>query len=610
MNFIFLLIKMDQSLMDELFERIKILEEENKLLEKEYANLDNELNKKKAEVSAKNFLTEKEKEESEKKNAIFLEKFNKLNKLIEENYIFPEGENAAPILKNQNFDETEIMNYLQLLSDERKRIVNEKNKAQEKAGKSINLSKVENDPKLNSLIEQFEKNYKNRIIVQNNINYKIKYFDRKEKNIKALLLYDSNGIKVDEKMNDKMRLYTTIELKDLFETCYIASKEESEQILLEYNNDKKKFVKILYQLQIDRNYPSEKDIIPYRIEPNYIDINEYNLTIKDNSITNVENKQNRVFVVFDSLLIGEGKSTTGLVSTSLIKVYTTLYSKDILNILHIHLNDTSQEITIDSEFLEKDENVLNHKVFLTDATGKRLTYKLIFKDYKLLKLYYNVSNDFIDEPPFEEIRITPNNFVKIINGEYKNYYGQVKDFPIGMLARKDKDLSDLKRMTSSGFQKEGYCPDRHLEELPGFVSVVILFDDTKPPRKMKESINISIPVCFLVPLSPEEQVKFEKNIIIEKEMEIEEAISEIEEIYKKCEEYERYLKNDKILEEKSLEEVKNILSELEKIDENNLGKNISQEDYKDKIEFVKKIKSQVTPVLIQKIRLFTLMGKK
>ena len=124
----------------------------------------------------------------------------------------------------------------------------------------------------------------------------------------------------------------------------------------------------------------EKEIIPYRIEPNYIDINDYNLTIKDNSITFVENKQNRVFVTFDSLLIGDGKATTGLVSTSLIKVYTTLYSKDILNILHIHLNDTSQEITIDSEFLEKDENVLNHKVFLMDATGKRLTYKLIFKD--------------------------------------------------------------------------------------------------------------------------------------------------------------------------------------------------------------------------------------
>ena len=600
---------MDQSLMDELFERIKVLEEENKILEQEYKNIDNELNKKKAELSAKNFLTEKEKAEIEKKNAIFLEKFNKLNKVIEENYIFPEGENASPILKNPNFDETELMSYLQLLSDEKKRISNERNKALDKVEKNLNMLKVENDPKLNTLIEQFEKEYKNRIIVHKNINYKIKYFDKREKNIKALMLYDSNGIKVDEKINDKMRLYSTIELKDLFETCYILSKDESDLILLNYNEDKKKFVKILYQLQIDRNYPSEKDIIPYRIEPSYIDINDYNLTIKDNSITHVENKQNHVFVTFDSKLIGDSKST-GFVSTSLIKVYTTLYSKDILNILHIHLNDTSQEITIDSEFLEKDENELNHKVFLMDATGKRLSYKLIFKNNKLLKIYYNVSNDFIDEPPFEEIRITPNNFVKIINGEYKNYYGQVKDFPIGMLARKDKDLTDLKPMKSSGFQKEGKCPDRHLEELPGFVSVEILFDDTKPPKKMKESINISIPVCFLVPLKPEEQIKFEKNIIIEKEMEIEEEINTIEDIYKNCQEYEKYLKDDKILEEKSLDEVKKILSDVEKIDENNLGKNVAQDDYKDKIEFIKTIKGQIAPVLMQKIRLFTLMGKK
>ena len=599
------------SLMDDLFERIKVLEEENKILEKEYTNLDNELNKKKAEMSAKNFLTEKEKDEMEKKNAIFLEKFNKLNKLIEENYIFPEGENASPILKNPNFDETELMNYLQLLSDEKKRISNEREKALDKVEKSLNIKKTENDPKLNTLIDQFEKDYKNRVIVNKNINYKIKFFDKKENNIKALMLYDSNGIKVDEKMNDKMHLYSSIELKDLFETCYILSKEESDLILLEYREDKKKFMKILYQLQINRNYPAEKEIIPYRIEPNYIDINDYNLTIKESSITHVENKQNRVFVTFDSLLIGDGKATTGLVSTSLIKVYTTLYSKDILNILHIHLNDTSQEITIDSEFLEKDENVLNHKVFLMDATGKRLTYKLIFKDYKLLKLYYNVSNDFIDEPPFEEIRITPNNFVKIINGEYKNYYGQVRDFPIGMLARKDKDLSELKRMkSSSNYEKEGYCPDRHLEELPGFVSVVILFDDSKPPKKMKESIHVSIPVCFLIPLTPEEQIKFEKNIIIEKEMEIEEEINTIEEDYKKCQEYEKYLKNDNILEEKTLEEVKNILADVEKIDENNLGNNVSQEDYKDKIEFIKKIKSQIAPVLMQKIRYFTLMGKK
>jgi hypothetical protein len=56
---------MDQSLMDELFERIKILEEENKQLEKEYNDLDNELNQKKAEIDSRNFLSEKEKNESD-----------------------------------------------------------------------------------------------------------------------------------------------------------------------------------------------------------------------------------------------------------------------------------------------------------------------------------------------------------------------------------------------------------------------------------------------------------------------------------------------------------------------------------------------------------------
>ena len=598
---------MDQTLMDDLFERIKVLEEENKLLEKEHNNLDNELSQKKAELSSKRFLTEKEKAEIEQKNAIFLEKFNTLNKLIEDNYIFPEGENASPILKNKNFDETELMNYLQLIGDEKKRISAERTKALDKIRKSLDITKAGEDPKLKFLIDEFDKKFKGRIIVHKNINYKIKYFDKYDKSIKALMLYDSNGIKVDEKMNEKMKLFNTIQLQDLFETCYIASKEESDLIIKKYNNDNKKYIKILYQLQVDRNYAYEKDIIPYRIEPNYIDINDYNLTIKDNSITHVENKQNRVFVMFDSLLLGEGKGTTGLVSNSPIKVYTTLYSKDILNILHIHLNDTSQEITIDSEFLEKDENVLNHKVFLNDVTGKKLTYKLIFKDYQLKNIFYNVSNDFIDEPPFEEIRIKPNNFVKIIKGDYKNFYGQVKDFPIGMLARKDKDLNELKRMKSSGFKKEGNCPDRHLEELPGFVSVIILFDPT--PKKMKETVNISIPVCFLIPLTPEEQIKFEKTIFIENEMEIEEAINEIEELNKKCEEYETYIKNDKILEEKSLEEVKNILSDVQKIDENNLGKNLAQDEYKDKIKFIKNIKKQIEPILIQKIRLFTLMKK-
>ena len=597
--------------MDELFERIKVLEEENKILENEFNDLNNELEQKKTEQFLKKWLPDKQKEEEDKKLNAYMEKIDKYKKLIDDNISFPTNPDPNNItlpatLKNPKFDEKEIFNFFKLINEEKKRLLNDKQKNLDLLEQKINPKK-EIDPSFTYLCDEFDKNFKGRIINRKNINYLIKFFDRKEKNIKVLMLYDSNGIKIDEKIHDKYKLYQTIEVKDIFENTYILSKEESGDIMNEFLKDNKHYIKIYYQMQVDKKNPSNKDLIPYKIEPNYIDINQYNLSIQTNSIIEVENKENKCFVIFDSVLIGDGKSTTGLVSSSLIKVYTTLYSKDILNILHIHLNDTSQEITVDSEFLEKDDKILNHKVFTLDAMGKRLTYKFLFKDYKLIKIYYSVSNDYIDEPPFEEIRITPNNYVKIIKGEYKNYIGQVKDFPIGMLARKDKDLGELKRMSSSGFQKEGFCPDRHLEELPGFVSVNILFMNNS--QQIKEPIKISIPVCFLIPLSPEEQIKFEKKVIIQQEMQIEEANNEIEEIYKKCQTYENYIKNDLLLEEKSLGEIKEILTEVENINVEELEKN-SSEDYIDKLEFIKGIKNQINSLLIQKIRYFTLMGKK
>ena len=599
--------------MDELFERIKILEEENKVLENEYNDLNNQIQKKKTEEFTKQWLSDKEKEDSQKKIDEYTKNLNEYKKIIDENLSFPKNIDpnyvtAPATLKNPKFNEIEILNFFKLINEERKRLTNERQIHLDLVNQKYN-PKQEADPKFDLLVEEFEKKFKGRIINYKNINYIIKNFDRRRKNIQALLLYDSNGIRVDEKYHDKLKIYNSIEIKEIFESAYILSKEESEIIIQDFRNDNKHYIRIYYQMQFDKRYPTEKDLIPYKIEPSYIDINQYNLSIQTNSIKQVENKENRCFVIFDSTLIGEGKSTTGLVASSSIKVYTTLYSKDILNILHIHLNDTSQEITIDSEFLEKDENILNHKVFTTDAMGKRLTYKLLFKDYRLIKVYYAVSNDFIDEPSFEEIRYTPNNYVKILNGEYKNYYGQIKQFPIGMLARKDKDLCELKKMSSSEFKKEGYCPDRHLEELPGFVSVKILFAGGSPPLQLKEPINISLPVCFLVPLTPQEQVKFEKSVILQQEMEIEEANQEIEETFKKCQEYETYIKDDNLLEQKSLEEVKGILADVEKINIEDLEKNASEE-FKDKLDFIKEIKDRINPILIQKIRYFTLMGKK
>ena len=301
---------MDQTLMDELFERIKILEEENKILENEYNDLDNQLKLKKTEQFTKQWLSDKEKEENQKKIDEYLKKLNDYKTLIDENFTFPVNQDPYNVtlpatLKNPKFNEIEILNFFKLINDEKKRLTNDRKRALEIANSKINPKK-EIDPKINLLIDEFEKQFKGRIINRKNINYIIKNFDRRTKNIQAMMLYDSNGIKVDEKIHDKLKLYRAIDIKDLFENTYILSEEESQIIINDYKNDNKHFLKIYYQMQVDKRFPAERELIPYKIEPNYIDINQYNLNIQTNSIKQVENKENRCFVFFDSILIGDG----------------------------------------------------------------------------------------------------------------------------------------------------------------------------------------------------------------------------------------------------------------------------------------------------------------
>jgi hypothetical protein len=53
-----------------------------------------------------------------------------------------------------------------------------------------------------------------------------------------------------------------------------------------------------------------------------------------------------------------------------------------MNILHIHLDDTRECISIEPLFIGKEEDESSHKTISKDTRGKKLDYKMIFKDYK------------------------------------------------------------------------------------------------------------------------------------------------------------------------------------------------------------------------------------
>lgn len=276
-----------------------------------------------------------------------------------------------------------------------------------------------------------------------------------------------------------------------------------------------------------------------------------------NKITEVRYRDTALSVKFEAVVIKEdsGNKLTGLVSTSSLKVYTTLYNKDIVNIIHIHLNDTSDEIAVDSVFLERNCSVNDYKHFLIDSMGKKLNYKFLFRDYKLIKIFNNLSPDFIDEPEFEEIRFNKQTLIKVTSGsKYINYFGRVINIPIGMLARKDKDDSDiLERLKSYEINMDGYCPERHLEELPGFVDVEIIFAPYH--TVLEKPIRVSMPVCKVVPLTPKEEANFQKTILKNK-------YKKVENLYQRYVGYENYLNDLSALSKLSLAEMKQLMSEM------------------------------------------------
>ena len=62
---------------------------------------------------------------------------------------------------------------------------------------------------------------------------------------------------------------------------------------------------------------------------------------------------------------------------------------DLLNILHIHFNDTNEDVSLDTVYMEDGQTKDDHLEFKTDVTGMPLRYKILIKDMAIYKILYN-----------------------------------------------------------------------------------------------------------------------------------------------------------------------------------------------------------------------------
>jgi len=139
-----------------------------------------------------------------------------------------------------------------------------------------------------------------------------------------------------------------------------------------------------------------------------------------------------------------------------------------------------------------------------------------------------------------------------------------------MLARKDKNNSIdshlLDRKKSTEPSVHGECEERHLEELLGYLDVMITFGPDM--SVIEEPVVIKIPACKIVTLTPREQIPFEtilaKQLYLKKRF----ALEKIEKFYDEIKELKNITYDEKKLNELSIDLTRNYLNKFEEINLN------------------------------------------
>lgn len=190
---------------------------------------------------------------------------------------------------------------------------------------------------------------------------------------------------------------------------------------------------------------------------------------------------------------------TGYVNGSTVEIWTQVDQSDAaletLNILHIHVNDTSDQVTFDVAYMHEGESLSQFMDFSKDLQGRPLKYKIIAKDAKVHAVLYNMNiaekeSTQIDEMlgkdpnakagvkeiPFAEysfqvgdLLFSTDKFNKACS--QSKFLAQIESIPTGLITSADFNKVQNHLAAKLRFPMKCYCDARSLDELLGYVDL-------------------------------------------------------------------------------------------------------------------------------------------
>lgn len=141
-------------------------------------------------------------------------------------------------------------------------------------------------------------------------------------------------------------------------------------------------------------------ILPARLGFNSIDhlLKHYLITYHPTSraVTNVKNRT-MGDVRFKAIVLDDN---AGFQVHSTVHAWTH-HNHQVFNIAHLHLNDTSDEVPIDVQYLAQSQYSLKDIAFAKDLSGQPLRYKILVCDWKIRDILYN-SGSTVEAVAFQE----------------------------------------------------------------------------------------------------------------------------------------------------------------------------------------------------------------
>jgi hypothetical protein len=202
----------------------------------------------------------------------------------------------------------------------------------------------------------------------------------------------------------------------------------------------------------------------------------------------------------------QGDGMSFITANTPIELFTQSIDEHTHNIAHLHLDDTRDEVAIDTVNLTgTDKQVDDYKDFSKDASGRALTYRVCVRDQAVVAVLHTLGNT-VKRAHFHERRLPRvGDLVRVLytkptessDVELPAMVARLVRVPIGLVVTnvQDDDSKVDVKSNNPQFDKETRaCQHKHPTELHGFVDLEVLME---AGELRNEPRHCSVPVCYV-----------------------------------------------------------------------------------------------------------------